>query len=191
MSTCVQLLLDPTIDPIIFHPHSMFGRWATVPQTMLEVPPVTWKWKMHLFNIWFPLCCSLVLACACNRFGFFATTPIKWYSWFDIVASSSKCHHWHLCVNVGSNMYKFVFSILFVPKFWSFSGHLSVFSQALGPAFVKLGQAAACREDILSEAVARELRKLCDQVARRGFFWSGTLFGAENSGFSTNHGETW
>eukprot|EP00435_Cladocopium_sp_Y103_P066571 s473_g28.t2 len=37
--------------------------------------------------------------------------------------------------------------------------------EALGPAFVKLGQAAACREDILSEAVAKELRKLCDQVA--------------------------
>eukprot|EP00913_Durusdinium_trenchii_P006775 g6368.t2 len=37
--------------------------------------------------------------------------------------------------------------------------------EALGPAFVKLGQAAACREDILSQAVAAELRKLCDQVA--------------------------
>lgn len=37
--------------------------------------------------------------------------------------------------------------------------------EALGPAFVKLGQAAACREDILSEVVAAELRKLCDQVA--------------------------
>ena len=42
-------------------------------------------------------------------------------------------------------------------------------SQALGPAFVKLGQAAACREDILSEAVAKELRKLCDQVI--GLVW--------------------
>ena len=29
---------------------------------------------------------------------------------------------------------------------------------------MKLGQAAACREDILSEAVAKELRKLCDQA---------------------------
>lgn len=37
--------------------------------------------------------------------------------------------------------------------------------EALGPAFVKLGQAAACREDILSDAVAAEMRKLCDQVA--------------------------
>lgn len=37
--------------------------------------------------------------------------------------------------------------------------------EALGPAFVKLGQAAACREDVLSDVVAAELRKLCDQVA--------------------------
>lgn len=36
--------------------------------------------------------------------------------------------------------------------------------EALGPAFVKLGQAAACREDVLSDVVAKELRKLCDQV---------------------------
>ena len=43
--------------------------------------------------------------------------------------------------------------------------------QALGPAFVKLGQAAACREDILSEAVAKELRKLCDQVGGMDFPW--------------------
>ena len=39
--------------------------------------------------------------------------------------------------------------------------------EALGPAFVKLGQAASCREDILSEVVAAELRKLCDQAANR------------------------
>lgn len=37
--------------------------------------------------------------------------------------------------------------------------------EALGPAFVKLGQALAAREDVLSEPVALELRKLCDQVA--------------------------
>lgn len=37
--------------------------------------------------------------------------------------------------------------------------------QALGPAFVKLGQAMATREDVLSAEVAAELRKLCDQVA--------------------------
>jgi len=37
--------------------------------------------------------------------------------------------------------------------------------QALGPAFVKLGQAMATREDVLSDQVAAELRKLCDQVA--------------------------
>jgi len=36
--------------------------------------------------------------------------------------------------------------------------------EALGPAFVKLGQALAAREDVLSEPVAMELRKLCDQV---------------------------
>lgn len=36
--------------------------------------------------------------------------------------------------------------------------------EALGPAFVKLGQALAAREDVLSEPVAQELRKLCDQV---------------------------
>lgn len=36
--------------------------------------------------------------------------------------------------------------------------------EALGPAFVKLGQAAASREDVLSDEVAAELRKLCDQV---------------------------
>lgn len=37
--------------------------------------------------------------------------------------------------------------------------------EALGPAFVKLGQACAAREDILSDEVAAELRKLCDKVA--------------------------
>jgi len=37
--------------------------------------------------------------------------------------------------------------------------------ESLGPAFVKLGQAAASREDVLSDRVAAELRKLCDQVA--------------------------
>lgn len=37
--------------------------------------------------------------------------------------------------------------------------------QSLGPAFVKLGQAAASREDVLSDVVVAELRKLCDQVA--------------------------
>lgn len=37
--------------------------------------------------------------------------------------------------------------------------------ESLGPAFVKLGQAIAAREDILSEALAVELRKLCDAVA--------------------------
>eukprot|EP00928_Gymnodinium_smaydae_P013213 TRINITY_DN14832_c0_g1_i1.p1 TRINITY_DN14832_c0_g1~~TRINITY_DN14832_c0_g1_i1.p1 ORF type:complete len:528 (+),score=114.85 TRINITY_DN14832_c0_g1_i1:145-1728(+) len=36
--------------------------------------------------------------------------------------------------------------------------------ESLGPAFVKLGQAAAAREDVLSDVVAAELRKLCDQV---------------------------
>lgn len=53
--------------------------------------------------------------------------------------------------------------------------------EALGPAFVKLGQAASCREDILSEAVAAELRKLCDQagpphtleICRGGGFYIG------------------
>jgi len=37
--------------------------------------------------------------------------------------------------------------------------------EALGPAFVKLGQAVAAREDILHPDVAAELRRLCDQVA--------------------------
>uniref|UniRef100_A0A7S4Q2V1 ABC1 atypical kinase-like domain-containing protein n=1 Tax=Alexandrium monilatum TaxID=311494 RepID=A0A7S4Q2V1_9DINO len=41
---------------------------------------------------------------------------------------------------------------------------LRVALEALGPAFVKLGQALAAREDVLSEPVAKELRKLCDQV---------------------------
>lgn len=36
--------------------------------------------------------------------------------------------------------------------------------EKLGPAFIKLGQAAASREDVLSPEVAQELRKLCDQV---------------------------
>jgi len=37
--------------------------------------------------------------------------------------------------------------------------------ERLGPAFVKLGQAVAAREDILRPDVAAELRQLCDQVA--------------------------
>eukprot|EP00927_Polykrikos_kofoidii_P041316 TRINITY_DN35228_c0_g1_i1.p1 TRINITY_DN35228_c0_g1~~TRINITY_DN35228_c0_g1_i1.p1 ORF type:complete len:555 (+),score=74.61 TRINITY_DN35228_c0_g1_i1:92-1756(+) len=37
--------------------------------------------------------------------------------------------------------------------------------EALGPAFVKLGQACAAREDILNDEVAAELRKLCDKVS--------------------------
>lgn len=36
--------------------------------------------------------------------------------------------------------------------------------EVLGPAFVKLGQSLAAREDVLSDEVAAELRKLCDQV---------------------------
>jgi len=36
--------------------------------------------------------------------------------------------------------------------------------EALGPAFVKLGQALAAREDLLTEAMATELKRLCDQV---------------------------
>jgi len=36
--------------------------------------------------------------------------------------------------------------------------------QHLGPAFVKLGQALAAREDVLSAEVAAELLQLCDQV---------------------------
>ncbi|CAE8602665.1 unnamed protein product [Polarella glacialis] len=36
--------------------------------------------------------------------------------------------------------------------------------ESLGPAFVKLGQALASREDVLSEEIAAELRKLCDDV---------------------------
>lgn len=36
--------------------------------------------------------------------------------------------------------------------------------EKLGPAFIKLGQAVAAREDVLSTEVATELRKLCDQV---------------------------
>lgn len=36
--------------------------------------------------------------------------------------------------------------------------------EALGPAFVKLGQALAAREDLLSDDVVAELRALCDQV---------------------------
>eukprot|EP00450_Noctiluca_scintillans_P025590 CAMPEP_0194525586 /NCGR_PEP_ID=MMETSP0253-20130528/61109_1 /TAXON_ID=2966 /ORGANISM="Noctiluca scintillans" /LENGTH=539 /DNA_ID=CAMNT_0039370335 /DNA_START=55 /DNA_END=1671 /DNA_ORIENTATION=+ len=36
--------------------------------------------------------------------------------------------------------------------------------EKLGPAFVKLGQAFAAREDILSDEVVKELRMLCDQV---------------------------
>mmetsp|Transcript_675 Transcript_675/g.1130 ORF Transcript_675/g.1130 Transcript_675/m.1130 type:complete len:530 (+) Transcript_675:47-1636(+) len=44
------------------------------------------------------------------------------------------------------------------------TSRLRVALESLGPAFVKLGQAAASREDILSDAIAAELRKLCDQV---------------------------
>jgi predicted unusual protein kinase regulating ubiquinone biosynthesis (AarF/ABC1/UbiB family) len=36
--------------------------------------------------------------------------------------------------------------------------------EALGPAFVKLGQCLSAREDVLSEEVAAEIRRLCDQV---------------------------
>jgi hypothetical protein len=63
---------------------------------------------------------------------------------------------------------------------------------------VKLGQAAACREDILSEAVAKELRKLCDQVIG---FGSGSFMGfyrdfdGDNMGFyrilMQAHGVLW
>lgn len=41
---------------------------------------------------------------------------------------------------------------------------LRVAFQDLGPTFVKLGQALASREDILSDEIAREMRGLCDQV---------------------------
>lgn len=37
--------------------------------------------------------------------------------------------------------------------------------EALGPAFVKMGQAVAAREDVLGEHVSAEMRKLCDAVA--------------------------
>lgn len=36
--------------------------------------------------------------------------------------------------------------------------------ERLGPAFVKLGQVLASREDVFSEEVTKELQKLCDQV---------------------------
>lgn len=36
--------------------------------------------------------------------------------------------------------------------------------EQLGPAFIKLGQCVAAREDILGPGVAAEMRKLCDQV---------------------------
>jgi ubiquinone biosynthesis protein len=51
--------------------------------------------------------------------------------------------------------------------------------ERLGPAFVKIGQAASTRSDVIPEAVIDELRKLQDQVAPFPFEQARSVIEAE------------